>query len=504
MLSSALFIAGNGLRAFQRQSDIVAHNIANAQTEGFVRKESPLIPNVVAGRGQGVYSSQVRRAVDEFLQRDERRETALGSFHDTRADSLDMYVQTLGKPEDERSVSSRMSVLQTAFQRLANTPESASLQRETLLAAQNLATSFRDSSQMIRQLREDADAGIAREVADVNSALQQVEKLTRDIGMRMASGDDFSEVEDARDRLMDSINDKLPIRVIRRPPGDVVILTQQGTTLMDGHARRIEFRQTTQIDPTLTYVAPGGTPGTGYISGLSGLTVDGRDITPKLNDPQAIRTGSIAGRFNLRDTTLVKMQYQLDEVASALADRMQASDASLGVGVAGLFTDNGARHDRAVAASIPGLANRIQVNTAVDPDNGGYLWRLRDGVGTAPVGVPPASPNAPGYDVQARAFVAAFTNQVTFPASTDLASPMRLTDAAREVVSLHHLERTRAVRNKEDQEKLADSLRTARESSEGVNVDEELQKIMVIEKTYAANAQVIQAATDMLDILLRR
>ena len=41
-----------------------------------------------------------------------------------------------------------------------------------------------------------------------------------------------------------------------------------------------------------------------------------------------------------------------------------------------------------------------------------------------------------------------------------------------------------------------------RSSSEGVNIDDELQKLLAIEQSYAANSQVISALTRMMDTLL--
>jgi flagellar hook-associated protein 1 FlgK len=37
----------------------------------------------------------------------------------------------------------------------------------------------------------------------------------------------------------------------------------------------------------------------------------------------------------------------------------------------------------------------------------------------------------------------------------------------------------------------------------GVDTDQELQKLLVIENAYAANARVIQTVDEMLDLLLR-
>jgi len=48
----------------------------------------------------------------------------------------------------------------------------------------------------------------------------------------------------------------------------------------------------------------------------------------------------------------------------------------------------------------------------------------------------------------------------------------------------------------------AEAVEAARQSVQGVNLDTELQKLTLIEQSFAANAQVMQSLTQMLDSLL--
>ncbi|WP_255542981.1 flagellar basal body rod C-terminal domain-containing protein [Azospirillum sp. INR13] len=49
----------------------------------------------------------------------------------------------------------------------------------------------------------------------------------------------------------------------------------------------------------------------------------------------------------------------------------------------------------------------------------------------------------------------------------------------------------------------ADTLETARINRDGVNIDDEMQKLLMIEQSYGASAQVVQVAGRMIDILLQ-
>jgi flagellar hook-associated protein 1 FlgK len=54
----------------------------------------------------------------------------------------------------------------------------------------------------------------------------------------------------------------------------------------------------------------------------------------------------------------------------------------------------------------------------------------------------------------------------------------------------------------ERQQVVAQALHDARLNATGVNIDSELQKMLQIERSYAANANVVQTAARMLDELL--
>jgi flagellar hook-associated protein 1 FlgK len=71
-----------------------------------------------------------------------------------------------------------------------------------------------------------------------------------------------------------------------------------------------------------------------------------------------------------------------------------------------------------------------------------------------------------------------------------------------ELVSGQQSARAEAEARAARQAVVADTLRDVRTNATGVNVDNELQRMLQIEKSYAANANVVQTAARMLDELL--
>lgn len=487
----ALQTALTGLRANQQRSAILSRNIANATTPGYTRKEAVLASLTVGGEGRGVEVRDIRRTVDTGLAREVRTQTSTQMSLAVRAESLAAYTQAVGQPEEERSLSSALAGLEQAFLRLEELPESPTQQRAVVDAATVLVQRLNAADAKVAEVRQQADADIGDAVAEVNQALKQLEALNRQVAIRTGAGQDATELQDQRDRLLDTISEHIGINYFTRDAGEVVVMTTGGATLLDGRARELEFYHTAVIGSEATY--PGG---------LSGLRIDGIDMAPGSGYPNSVSGGRIEGLFAVRDQLMPQVQRQIDEVASVLADRFQAADSSIagsGLGDTGLFTDNGSRHYRTppfdpASPGPAGLAGRIRVNDMVRIDAGGDPALVRTGLHGGDGDV--------GDTAQIRAFLGVFSETVGFSADAGLMPSGTIKTFTSAAISQQHMMRASAETDAKAQGLLVETVQASREAREGVNIDEELQELIVLERGYAASAQVIQAAARMLDKLL--
>jgi flagellar hook-associated protein 1 len=88
-LAATLANALSGLTVAQRALSVTANNVANANTEGYVRKVLSQEAVVIGNRGAGVQASEISRITDQFLIAEVRRQAsvaghseALGRYHD--------------------------------------------------------------------------------------------------------------------------------------------------------------------------------------------------------------------------------------------------------------------------------------------------------------------------------------------------------------------------------------------------------------------------------------
>ncbi len=484
-LSLALDAALSGLITAQRQTALTSRNIANAATPGYVRKEAELAAQTIQGEGRGVMVAGIVRRVDIMLQQDVRRESGLSAELQAKAAGLASFTAAIGQPDEERSISSQIARLSEAFQRLGESPENAVIQHSVVGAAQGVARSLNQLAGAVREQRQAADQGIADSVASINQSLDDLANINKQLSVVGGNGRDVTDLLDQRDKLLDSLSNELGITSLTRGDGQTMVLTEGGTTLLDGvKVNHLSFSTTTQIGAASAYNAGAGP--------LSGVTVNGLDISPGSGYPGAIRSGRIAGEFALRDTILPQAQAQIDELASTLADGFQRFDATVAPGQTGLFTDVGTAHDRTDPAQVTGLSERIAVNALVDPDQGGGLWRIRDGI----------QAGAPGDAKQVRSFLGVFDETVGYSAGAGLSTSARIGSYATEFVGYQDNQRAAFQDRATYQGSIAESLSTQRTNLEGVNVDDEMQKMLLFEQTYNASAKVIQAVRDMMDTLL--
>lgn len=478
-ISSSLSNALSGLNAASRAASLVSSNVANAMTEGYARRELSLSSRQLGG----VLVDGVVRVVDEAIIADRQlADAALGNDTARSAFYADLD-RVLGSVDDPLSLPSRISSLDAAFVEAASRPDSQARLQGLFDAAVSAAEGFERASDGIQSIRMNAEATIATEVSRLNNGLSNVAEINEQILRAKAAGRDVSALLDQRQVAIDSISDIVPIRAIERENGTVGLISTSGAVLLDVNPAEIGFEQRGIITPDMTLAS----------GALSGLTINGVEIaTSGQNSP--LSGGTLAAAFEVRDELAPRAQSRLDAVARDFVERFQdpAVDATLAPGAAGLFTDTGLPFD---PSNEVGLAGRIEVNALVDPSRGGALWRLRDGLGATMEG--PVGEN--GLLVQLGNALGALRT----PASGDLSTGARSSAAlAGDLLSLASVDRQSAELRLSFSTARQESLREI-ELSNGVNTDQELQKLLLIEQAYAANARVITTASEMIDTLLR-
>ncbi len=482
-LSVTLSNALSGLSATSRAADLVSSNIANATTEGYGTRRLETASRAIGGQGSGVQIVGVERQVDLRLLAARRDADAGLGAATTAADFMRRMEAAIGTPDDPASLSAHIADFEASLVAAANRPESQSRLTAVLDAAQRLATKLNTLSGGVQAARLEADQDIARDVAHLNQTLEQVHQINVQIRANQGLGRDNAALLDQQQALIDQISPLVPLRTMRDTTGQVSLFSADGHALLDGKPAVFSFDPATVMAPDLT-VANGG---------LSGLRLNGQPI-PMDGVQPGLQGGALAGHFAVRDDLALTTQAQLDAVARDLTARLDdpSLDPTRPTGTPGLFTDAGSLFD---PVNEVGLAGRLRVNALVDPNQGGAVWRLRDGLG--------ATTEGPTGNATLLQNTLAALQDIRPTQSGGFSSAGRsLGTLAADFLSMTGIARQSA----EQTESFAASQQSAIRAAElesGVDTDHEMQQLLLIEQAYAANARVIAAAEEMLDQLMR-
>jgi flagellar hook-associated protein 1 FlgK len=316
-LSQALATAVTGLHAAQVGLTIVADNVANAETPGYLRK-TPVVRAISTG---GVHVDAINRQLDQYIQRQLRAESSGAGYADLRAQFYSRLQSIYGVPGSASALETMLSDFTSALQTLSTSPDSTAARGAVLNAAQALTQGLRSSTVAIQGLRSDAEQGLSDTVKRANEAMQRIAEINRQIGVSHDAS--TAALEDQRDRYIDELSQLMDITVVPGANNQVAVYTGSGIQLAGTTASVLSFDGRSSLDamshwdsdPTKRSV------GTLVLTGANGNSVD-------LIADRSIRSGQIAAYLEMRDHTLVQAQAQLDEIAAGLARSLSDQNVS--------------------------------------------------------------------------------------------------------------------------------------------------------------------------------
>lgn len=475
-ISSAYNSAMSGLTAASRASAVVSENIANAMTPGYSRRSLDLVSNGLPG----VRVLNTIRHSDPVVIANRRVGDASYASTSTLAEFHATYESLVGQASDSTSISARLANFESSLITAASMPNSSLRLDIVANEASELAQAISQAGNGVQDMRTQADHAISLHVDALNTALKNVENLNSRIISARSRGADTASLMDQRQLVIDEINELVPVREIARQNGQIALYTEGGAILLDGPAPTVEFKGVNVTTPEMSL--EDGT--------LFGLELNGYPVSSS----RAFAGGKIAAQFIIRDELAVTAQADLDAVARDLIERFETAglDPTAAAGTPGLFTDRGLVSDPLTEA---GLAQRLTLNALVDPAQGGESWRLRAGLGATDSG-------EVGDATLLQAFESILTER-RVPGSASLnSSPLSAGDISTLLLS------SAGLRQSQSEQALSFSAAnmtelTRIELAQGVDTDAELQSLLVIEQAFAANARMIKAVNEMMEILLR-
>ncbi|TMJ05738.1 MAG: flagellar hook-associated protein FlgK [Alphaproteobacteria bacterium] len=339
-LAQALTSAVGGLRVTQSGLALVASNIANAETPGYVKKTAVQVAAASGDVTIGVRLSSINRELDQYLQRQLRTETSGGAYASTRTDFFQRLQGILGQPGADNALETVFNNFVSSAQALSTSPDSSAARYSLLTAGQTLAQHLNGMTADIQGLRSDAELGLADAVNQVNSAMRQIAAINRQLGQSSVQDATAASLQDQRDFYIDQLSQLMDIKVVATDHGKVNIFTRSGTQLVGDQASVMTFDPKGSLGATALWDSDPAKRGTGTI-----MLDSGSGSTTDLIAANAFGSGKIAALVEMRDHVLVDAQAQVDQIAAgmsrALSDRTVAGAAVTAGAQAGFDVDIG-------------------------------------------------------------------------------------------------------------------------------------------------------------------
>jgi len=358
-LSQALSTALAGVNTTQQGLSVIAGNVSNANTPGYVDESLNQVEvGSAGGGGTSVDTSGINRDLNTLLQSQLWTENSGGSYADTSAQMYQQLQQIYGTPGSSTSFDAIYNNFTSALQSLSTNPASASGQSAVIGAAQELTQNLNSMTSTIQQLRTQAEQGIANGVTSANGLLQQIAQINEQLESSTSADSTQAALEDQRDQDVTQLTQLMNVTVQQNPQNQISIFTGNGQQLVAGpQASQLDFANAGTLSATSLWSANPSQDGVGTITLVSpgGTTTD-------LIANNVIQSGQIGAYLQMRDTILPQAQSQLDELANQMSQALSNQTTSGTAVTAG--SQSGYSVD--VGALLPG--NSVQL-TYTDSGN---------------------------------------------------------------------------------------------------------------------------------------
>lgn len=345
-LSATLSSAISGLNAAQASINSTAHNIVNANTEGFTRKSLTQESRILAGQGAGVETGVVERLADEFLTAEVRRQasitgrsTTLETYHSRTQDAF-------GSPSGGLDIGSRIGDITASLEAFANDHQTLAFAHDAVDRIGEFTDTIQHLDAQVQAMRSEANRDIERVVESVNADLQAIDDLNNQIASANDIGNQNPDLFDKRDLVIRKLAEKIEVETYHLDDGAIAVYTVEGQALVDHQPRVLHYSSSGEIVPGATlsslaiYREDQIDPTTGDpFSPTAGVElVSGgvrAELTPELladATPDAdqlivskLGSGQLQGLVEMRDEVFPGLTDQLEELANGLRFALNAA-----------------------------------------------------------------------------------------------------------------------------------------------------------------------------------
>ena len=171
-LDSVLRTGVSGLQANQVALNTTSNNIANVNTEGYVKRNVGFESKVLGGNPVGVSATPASRAINRFLIKEERTIIAQEKRFEAMQVIHEQFQSLLGAPGDDLTFTGKLDKAFEEITGLSVDPSGNVPRVSAVNKLKDYADEINRISKLLQDLRGDADVRIEQALAKINSEIQ--------------------------------------------------------------------------------------------------------------------------------------------------------------------------------------------------------------------------------------------------------------------------------------------------------------------------------------------
>lgn len=213
-----LNVGMSALDTMQQAEDVVANNISNANTTGYVRETAsfgeqgpfPTVPAndapLIHGQlGQGSLITQVTRQTNAFLNEQDRANQGTYAMFQTYSQNLTQIESTINEPSS-MSLQNAVDQFFASYQTLSTDPSNTAARQTVISQAQTVAQTFGTVTTQLEQMQSNLSGTMKGQIDQLNSYASQVAQLNQQIANVVQNNESPNQLLDQRGVILDAMS----------------------------------------------------------------------------------------------------------------------------------------------------------------------------------------------------------------------------------------------------------------------------------------------------------
>jgi flagellar hook-associated protein 1 len=220
-----LNIGQTGLYAYQSALDTTAHNITNAETDGYTRQvmgqqagKALKVNSTYGMAGTGVSVTGVKQLREEYYDMKYwKNNTMFGEYS-----NKSHYMSEIENYFNEVSVdgfNTSFNSLYDSIQELVKNPTSLAIRTQVINFGKSFTEYFNSVATNLKSIQQECNFEIKNKVDQINSTAQQIAALTKQINTLEVTGGTANDLRDQRALLVDELSEIANITVSEKKVG---------------------------------------------------------------------------------------------------------------------------------------------------------------------------------------------------------------------------------------------------------------------------------------------